>query len=63
MSVDEVKELRRSLSELRIEVHALRDTIGIIHDTVVDMASKVYIPKTRVPSWFVKYFLGAPKIL
>jgi hypothetical protein len=44
MSSDEVQILKRSVDALRDEVSAMRGTMAVIHEAVMGMAGKVYVP-------------------
>jgi hypothetical protein len=44
MSTDEVQALRRDFNDLRDEVHSWGEKIGLIHETVLRMAKKTYVP-------------------
>jgi len=51
MSSNEIAELRRGLDDVRDEVRAMRGTLGIIHEAVVSMAGKTYVPGPRRSFW------------
>jgi hypothetical protein len=54
MSDTESQALRRDFETLREEVHAMHGTLGIIHQAVVSMAGKTYVPGPRRRSWWSK---------
>ena len=47
MSADEVQALRRDFNDLRDEVHSWGEKIGLIHEAVLRMAKKTYVPKSQ----------------
>jgi hypothetical protein len=51
MSSDEVQRLERVVNDLRDEVHAWGGKIDLIHQAVLGMAGKTYVPGPRRSFW------------
>jgi hypothetical protein len=60
MSDTESQALRRDFEGLRDEVREMRGTLGLIHQAVVNMAGKTYVPGPPRRSLWAKLglFLG-----